>query len=303
MSNSGYLHPLYSQSLSEFGEPMQLPLSKGWILKRAILGTPEFDGVGCYPVFACEDWSSLDKDFLCLGDQLIALSLVTDPFGGYNQQDLIKCFVDIASPYKDHFIVDLHRRPEEFVTEHHRRNVQKALVIVNVEICTEPIKYLNEWVSLYDNLIERHNITGIAKFSRDSFSKQLTVPGIVAFRAVVEDKTVGMLLWYVQGDVGYYHLGAYSSDGYRFNASFALFWTLMGYFADTGIRWLSLGAGAGTEKNIDDGLTRFKRGWSTGVRPVYFCGRIFNKEKYRKIVEFKGVPPTTFFPAYRVGEY
>jgi len=303
MKNSGYSHPLYSQSLGKFGEPLELPASQSWILKRPIPGTSQFDGMGCYPIFACEDWSGLEKDLAWVGDQLVCLSLVTDPFGGYNRQDLTKWFKDIARPYKEHFVVDLQQRPEEFVAAHHQRNTRKALKVVTVEICTEPLQYLNEWVYMYNNLIERHDIIGITKFSRDVFATQLSVPGLVAFRAVVDDKTVGMLLWYIQGNVAYYHLGAYSPAGYKLNASFALFWTTLGYFAQTGLTWLGLGAGAGTLGDENDGLSRFKRGWSTGTRTAYFCGRIFDPKKYQEIVEARGIPPTEFFPAYRSGGF
>ena len=75
----------------------------------------------------------------------------------------------------------------------------------------------------------------MTKFSWEAFAKQLSVPGIVAFRALVEGKAVGMLLWYKQNDIGYYHLGAYNALGYELNASFALFWTLIDYFADFGL--------------------------------------------------------------------
>lgn len=303
MYNTGYLHPLYSQSLSEHGKPVELLASRGWILKRPIFDTSEFDGMGCYPIFACQDWSSLREDLDRLADQLICVSLVTDPFGKYNQKGLLKTFIDIARPYKQHFIVDLHQRPESFVNVHHQRNVRKALKKVNVEVCIDPTKYLDDWVSLYDNLVSRHNITGMARFSKDSFAKQLRVPGLVAFRAHSYEKTVGMLLWYIQGNVGYYHLGAYTQDGYKFHASFALFWTLLGHFADIGLQWLSLGAGAGTTGNENDGLSRFKRGWSTGTRTVYFCGRILNHEKYQKFVQARRAPPTEYFPAYRLGEF
>jgi len=303
MNSSGYLHPLYAQSLAEFGTPLELPASKGWILKRPITGTADYDGMGCYPIFACEDWLSLEKDLMWVGDQLVAVSLVTDPFGRYNQQDLLRYFKNLAVPYKEHFVIDLQQRPREFVSTHHQRNVQKALKMVDVEVCVKPIEYLDEWTSLYGHLIDRHGITGMTRFSRNAFAKQLSIPGVVAFRAVVDDEVAGMLLWYVQGDVGYYHLGAYNNNGYKTNASFALFWTLIGYFADRGVHWLSLGAGAGALGNTDDGLTRFKRGWSTGTRTAFLCGRIFAPQRYQEIIQARQIPPTHFFPAYRLGEF
>ena len=114
--------------------------------------------------------------------------------------------------------------------EHYRRNARKALRDVYVERCQDPTWFLNEWVDLYANLIKKHNIKGILAFSRLTFGKQLRVPGIIALLAVYEESTVGMLLWYVQGEVDYYHLEAYNVKGYNMRVSFALFWFAFKYF-------------------------------------------------------------------------
>ena len=303
MSSAGYLHPLYSQSLFEFGEPVELSTCKGWILKRPIPKVPFFDGMGPYPIFTCENWSGLEKDLEDLSDQLISLSLVTDPFGNYTQKDLQRYFRDVARPFKEHFIVDLEQKIQAFVSYHHQRNARKALQIVKVDVWQNPIRFLDEWCSLYDNLIERHNITGMTRFSRASFARQLSVPGMIAFRATAGKKVVGMLLWAVQNNIGYYHLGAYSSEGYELKASFALFWTLLHYFKNIGLDWLCLGAGAGLHGDQNDGLARFKRGWATGTRTAFFCGRIFDAEKYKETVLAHKIKVTNYFPAYRAGEF
>jgi hypothetical protein len=158
-------------------------------------------------------------------------------------------------------------------------------------------------VELYANLVERHNIKGITSFSRSSFAKQLTVPGVVAFRAVCNRATVGMLLWYVYDQVGYYHLGAFNTLGYDLRASFALFWFAIEYFTTRGLQWLNLGAGAGVKSDDKDGLSRFKRGWATGIQTAYFCGRIFDRARYLEITRAKGVTVKDYFPAYRKGEF
>ncbi len=302
MNETGYSHLTYAQSLGEFGKLLELPTSKGWIIKRSIPKTSEFDAMGCYPIFACQDWSKLGKDLSRVGDQLVSLSLITDPFGKYTPQDLKHYFKDIARPYKEHFIVDLRKKPDDFVSRHHQRNVRKGLSKIEVEVCVKPIRFLDEWVSLYNGLIIRHAVTGMTKFSRNAFFKQLNTPGIVAFLARSNSKIVGMLLWYIQNNVGYYHLGAYSVEGYQQQASFALFWKSIEYFSDTGVNSLSLGAGAGT-RGKDDGLTRFKSGWATGTRTAYFCGRIFDKSKYKTLSAMYNKQNTDYFPAYRVGEF
>jgi hypothetical protein len=189
------------------------------------------------------------------------------------------------------------------VHSHHRRNARKALNQFIVERCEYPGDFLDEWVELYQTLVERHNITGIAAFSRDSFARQFQVPGLVAFRAVRNDKTEGMVLWYVQANRGYYHLGAYSPIGYELRASFALFSAAIEYFAVLGLEWLNLGAGAGAGTGAESGLNRFKQGWSTGVRTAYFCGRIFDRDRYQEIVQSRRAQSTDYFPAYRAGEF
>jgi hypothetical protein len=74
----GYLHPQYAASLSEFGEPMQLPKSGGWLLKRPVDGI-RADAMGTYPPFACADWKSLQCDFNQLGRSLVSIVAVDGP--------------------------------------------------------------------------------------------------------------------------------------------------------------------------------------------------------------------------------
>ena len=301
---TGYLHPTYVDALSEFGQPVLLPRCGGWVLQRSINGYAAVDAMGCYPLFACEDWSSLQPDIERLDSEWVSLALVADPFGGYSPDYLKTCFPDVMIPFKQHFAVDLRKPARDFVIDHHARNARKAFQRVDVELCQDPIVLLDDWISLYEVLVQRHQIRGMTAFSRRSFTRQMQVPGLVVFRATSEGATTGMLLWYIMDDIAYYHLGAYSDLGYDLRASFALFSFAIDYFADTGLRWLNLGAGAGTRGATDDGLSRFKKGWSNSVRTAYFCGRVFDQAKYREIVLCKtGLPETGYFPLYRHGEF
>jgi hypothetical protein len=303
MNAYGYLSFLYTKSLSEFGTPLALKHSGGWLIQKKITGFDCEDAMGPYPIFSCQDWSRLHEDLDELEGRLVSVSVVTDPFGHYTYNELLQIFPDICFPFKEHFVIDLQKDPQTYVDAHHRRNVKQAMRRVKVQISEEPSHWLDEWHALYEVLIERHQIKGMTRFSKNSFRIQLSVPGIIAFKALYEDQTIGMLLWYKQDDIAYYHLGAYNDLGYQQKASFALFWTLIEYFAGHETRWLGLGAGAGSQNDGQDGLTRFKRGWATGTRTTYFCGRILDHKKYQEIVEAKGIQPTKFFPAYRVGEF
>jgi hypothetical protein len=299
---TGYLHPDYAESLSEFGAPLHLPKSGGWLLKRTI-DRAHVDAMGAYPLFACADWKSLKCDFKQLGKSLVSVVVVTDPFGEYDESLLRACFCNLVIPFKSHFLNDLSCTPENAICKHHARNASIGLKQVTVERCESPAAHLEEWVTLYSMLIRRHQISGIRAFSRECFGKQFGTPGMVCFRALRDRRTVGMILWYLQNGVAYYHLGAYTEEGYDLRASFALFRKALEHFAESGLKYANLGAGAGLGGAADDGLSRFKRGWSTSVRTTYLCGRIFDREEYDRLARARGVAATDYFPAYRMGEF
>jgi hypothetical protein len=299
----GYAHPAYAAALAEFGRPRELPKSGGWILERPLPGAPGRDAMGCYPLFACSDWSLLRDDLEAIGRDLVSLLVVTDPFGDYTEEMLRQTFRDLITPFKEHFVVNLGHDLESFVDSHHQRNARKALQEIAVERATRPSDFLDEWNSLYGNLIERHKLKGITRFSRKSFAGQLDVPGLELFRAVHGGKSVGITLWYVNKEQGYYHLGAYDETGYALGASFALFWRALEYFAGNGLRTLGLGAGAGIEGDGSEGLTRFKRGWSNATRTTFLCGKIFHPTEYQRLSEDRGATTEGYFPAYRKGEF
>lgn len=301
--SAAYAHADYAGALAEFGTPRPLPRSGGWILERGITATTLKDAMGCYPIFSCLDWSSLRDDLDALTGELVALSLVADPFGDFTPGYLRECFNAKASPFKEHFVVDLSRSMSTSIASHHRRYAKKGLRELVIERTTEPTIWTPEWVDLYGHLIARHGITGISAFSPRCLAKQLAVPGVHAFRASQNSTVVGMVLWYVRGNIGYYHLGAYSPLGYELRASFPLFWSAIEYFADSGLHWLNLGAGAGASNDGQDGLTSFKRGWSSGTKTAYLCGHIFDQHTYNKLLTCLPMKGTNYFPAYRLGEF
>ncbi len=300
---TGYQHPCYAQSFAEWGTPRELARCGGWLLEREIAGFAYRDAMGCYPLFSCRDWSQLPADLDELTDNLVSVALVADPYGTYAVSDLEGCF-DVVVPFKEHFVAEFTQPVDEFVSRRHRRRACESLEKLRVEKCEEPMQFVDEWTALYAALVETHGLKGIKAFSRSAFARQLSVPGMVAFRAVTHDGgvTVGAHLYYVQGSVAYCHLAAFSALGYELMASFALQWYGLQYFADK-VERLGLGAGAGVASSDGtDGLSQFKRGWANGTRTAYFCGRILDRARYAQIVDARRLPPTDYFPAYRKGE-
>jgi hypothetical protein len=300
MDMSGYSHPQYASSLAEFGTPHALRQSGGWILKRQIPEFPYQDGMGCYPLFTCKDWSELGNDIDELGGQLVSLSLVTDPFGDCSMETL-KTIFDICFLFKHHYVTDLTQPIEQSVRKRYLKYARGALKDLSVEYCTQPERYLSEWVQLYKYLIDRHHIHGIQAFSEKSFQILLSMTGTEMFIARHNQEIVGADIWLVDGKVGYAHLSAISPAGYDLRAPYALYWTAIQNYAQS-LSWLNHGGSAGLSQE-KDGLAIFKQGWATGTMPVYFCGKVLDREKYEEISKTKGLSEAGYFPAYRKGEF
>jgi hypothetical protein len=301
MTPAGYLHPDYAASLSEVGSPLLLPASEGWVLRRPIPGTASFDAMGCYPLFCCVNWAGLPQDLETLGDlgELVSLVVVPDPLGGYSLEQLNAAF-DHVVPFKDHFVVETGKPLSEFVNNSHRAHAMRALKRVSVELCPEPLVFLDDWERLYRVLVARHSISGLRRFSRVALAKQLAIPGMVMFRAVAGGRTVGLDLWYAQGDCAQGHLAAFDAHGYELRASYATKWTAIDYFNER-VKWINLGGA--TTRDPEDGLIRFKRGWSTETRTAWMCGRVLRPTVYADIARLCRVAEGGYFPIYRSGEF
>jgi hypothetical protein len=294
---NAYLHPLYASSLSEFGQPLELPRCGGWLLRRQIPGADATDATGCYPLFACRDWSRLGEDIERLED-LVSLVLVTDPFGDVDLEDLGRRFDD-ARIFKRHYLIDLTTSVERIASRHHRYYARRALREVEIERQSRPADLLDEWTALYGVLVERKGLRGsIQAFSRDAFAVQLELPGTVVLVARLGGELVGADWYYVDGSVAYGHLAAFTPEGYWVNASYALQWRAIEVLADLGVRWLDIGGAPGAAEQPDDGLRRFKKGWSTHTRPTYLATRVLDRRRYEELSRGAG-GANGYFPAYR----
>jgi hypothetical protein len=251
--------------------------------------------MGAYPLFVCDDWTRLPADLEVGARRLVAISFVTDPFAHINEAAL-RPALDLMVAFKEHYVVDLAAPLHTFVSRHHRECADASLRHVRVERCAEPEGHLDEWLSLFTVLATRHGLRGLKAFSAGAFREQLATPGLVMFRATEGRAVLGLQLWYVQGEVGYGHLMAFSEDGYRRSVSYALTAAALQHFAAEGApRWVDLGGAS--SRAADEGLAFFKRGWSNDSRTVYLRGGIGDREAYAALAG-----AGDYFPAYRQGE-
>jgi hypothetical protein len=98
---AGYLHPHYVFSLREFGTPVELPGSGGWLLERQFADTGLKDAMGPYPLFCCRDWSSLLSDLRTFRGRYVTVSLVPAPFAQITPEELSQ-FFQLVQPETSH---------------------------------------------------------------------------------------------------------------------------------------------------------------------------------------------------------
>ncbi len=295
---TGYACAEYAESLSEFGVPRALPRCNGWVLERSTPNLQYRDAIGCYPLFSCRNWSKLREDIDNLEDELVSLSMVTDPFGEYDEAYLHECFRDVVVPFKEHYVIDLKRPRNEVVSKHHRYYARKALRHLSIEEHPKPGQFLDEWMLLHDNLVKKHNIRGIKALSRKAFAMQLMSPGITVLRAIHKGKTTAAVLYFLQEDVVHAHVLGCLDIGYELGALYAILWIALDHFGKRA-KWCNIMGVPGISDKGSDGIRRFKRGWSKETRTAYFCGKILNRERYAKLVQTRNGPPSRLFPAYR----
>jgi hypothetical protein len=300
---TGYLHPLYAKSLSEFGTPVELPECGGWLLERRIPNSDLNDAMGCYPLFCCIDWTLLAADIQKVKDRYVTISLVADPFAPITAADLSQYF-QLVRPFKKHFVIDVSDSTDRHINRHHRYYARRALKQMQVRLVEDPKAALDHWMRLYQILVGRHHLRGIKAFSRTAFAGQFEVPGLVAFLVSRNGRTIGMHLWYIQSGIAYSHLSAFDEEGYSLRAAYALHWFAIQEFKRNhmqDVRWIDLGAGAGVRENGRDGLSVFKRGWATVEKVKYFCGSIFDPRNYKSLTATSRID-LGYFPLYRTGE-
>src|SRR5215472_12956960 len=142
MLRCGYLSPEYVASQAECGQPLALSRSGGWLLERRIPSSEAVDAMGPYPIFCCSDWSALNNDLADLGDRLVSVVLVTDPFGPDDPAALAGAFNCGLTHYKDHHVIDLDVPLDRSASRHHRRDARKGLARLRIEEIDQPLTWL-----------------------------------------------------------------------------------------------------------------------------------------------------------------
>jgi hypothetical protein len=162
---------------------------------------------------------------------------------------------------------------------------------------------------LYEELAERHDLSGPSRFSRADLLSQTRLPGMQAVVARARSETgpdngphpvVAAKLWLEQDGWMIDHLTAATAEGYRNSAGHGMLAVAVDHFQAAGYRGLWLGGSAGSA-DTDDGLAQFKRGWANMEAQAWIGGRVGQPARYRQLTAAHGpgTSAASYFPAYR----
>ncbi len=295
MTSHPYATETFANSLSHWGQAWRVDAWNCYVIKRPI-ADEAFDAAGVYPITPLEPNIDITAGLSQLRDAgFVSIVLVFDDFHRPDLVELKKHF-DAVNDFKPHYVY----RPDKGKLDydsHHRRAVKTAYKHVRTDIIALS-DGLDEWARLYDALTATLKLEGLHAFPHEHHQAIASMEGVIAVGAWLDKELVSCHVWVDDGQYMHSHLVASNEKGYEFRAAYAVNDTSIQYFANR--KLLNFGGGAGNIVGSDDGLARFKKGFSNDVAGSYICGVILDKDKYQQLVDARALSqPTNFFPAYR----
>lgn len=285
----------YARSLRHMGEALYVSEWDAAVLVRPISDS-WLDAAGCYPLAVLARDADLEAGLeRLLKEHLVSVVLVVDDFFRPPLDGLAAAF-DFVRPLKTHYVLDQRKGPVRY-SRNHRYKINRALKTVRIETFDLSDR-LEDWRALYGSLTKRHDLTGTHDFPDSYHAALAETGGVTAVGAFIDDALVSCHIWVRHERHAHSHLVASSPEGYAARAAYAVNDASIRHFADCDT--INFGGGAGVADDPEDGLARFKKGFSNTTAPSYLCGKVLDPAAYDRLSADAGAASgTAFFPRYR----
>ena len=293
-----YTREIFAKSLFHIGEHLFVPSWNIYVLKRQILINGDvvgYDATGVYPITILSSSSNIESGLKFLRDAgLISIVMVLDDFHR-PEMNIVNSHFSLSKKLKTHYVFDPSRSPIIY-DKHHRYELRQAHKNIRTEII-DLSHYMDQWISLYASLSDKHHLKGTHDFPLEHFKALSEINGVVTFGAFLDNQLVSCHIWVEYEGFAHSHLAASNEKGYIARAAYALNDFALNHFKNYSIVNFGGGAGLNDEEN---GLSKFKKGFSNRESDAIICGAILDQSKYDSLVTLnRGLPNTNFFPAYR----
>ncbi|MGD8239947.1 MAG: GNAT family N-acetyltransferase [Armatimonadota bacterium] len=191
------------------------------------------------------------------------------------------------------------------MSSHHRRNVRKAHRAGAAFFAPRVESATTDFHRVYLDTMRRRQARRDYHFSREFFADTLRLLGRRAWllEARIGGRLAAGALAMQWGPYAHYHFGCTAAEALSSGTMHAVLHELARRAAAGGCRLLHLGGGTAP----DDGLFRFKAGFSPERRPFCTYQRVFMPDRYEHLCELRSEylgtdgadADPSFFPAYR----
>jgi hypothetical protein len=283
----------YAKSLDHIGTPFAVPEWCAHVLLRPTPDGSRRDATGPYPLTVIAPESDVAAGLERLASAgLVSAVVVVDDRLRPSMAVLTSAF-DEVRPFKSHHLYDRGLGPLVY-GKHHRYELKRALArVTTAEIALAD--HLEAWEGLYAQLAVRREVDGLHAFPPAYHAALARLPGLRAFGAFVEDRLVAAHLFITHEGYAISHLAASSSEGYETRAAYAV--NDFAVVALFNCEVINFGGGAGVVDDPENGLVRFKKGFSNSAAPSWLCCKVLDRPAYEALSA--GYDASGFFPAYR----
>lgn len=184
--------------------------------------------------------------------------------------------------------IDLQERMENIIKKYKKTTRQEqrwgtSRHNFGVEIIDNNIQYLDDFMKIYHNTMNRLNADNYLFFNQEYFENILNNTNATILSLTYENKVIaaGILLFhkhYVSG-----HLGGTLSEYIKLSPNAYLYTEMIRYSQKMGCRYLLLGGGTTSEEN--DSLYKYKQNFSKNTSDFYIGKKIHNNTVYANILK------------------
>lgn len=290
----------YCRCLEDFGTPVPLDPTCGFLLGRTIPGTGLADLISSYPVHTLVDAQGLAGSLRSTATgRFVTATIVTDPLSPDTADER---GWDFAKPWKTHLVLDTEKPgaclfPDK-VRYYAKRSSSRFGFRVEFRRDGKQ-ELLPDWLRLWELLTERHLLKGLKALSARYFERLFALEQPVLAILSDDEGVHSIHVWITQGELAWSHLHASDARAYECSANYMLYSEELEWLAGIGCRRCLLGSASGS--GGEDGLFRFKKQFSNSSAENHLLGLIIDRAAYSELTG-SPVHDGGYFPAYRRGE-
>jgi len=172
------------------------------------------------------------------------------------------------------------------------RNMVRKAIKNGITIKRESIDQYKDFVSIYEETMERDNAEAYYYFEDKYFKFQTTLKdNACIFYAIRDEKPVAAAIMYYNERYIHYHLAGTRGEYRKFAPSNLLLYETACWASENGIKKFHLGGGI----TQDDSLFGFKKQFNKNGRLPFVIGRtVFNDETYNMLIELRKKTDSSF---------